>query len=155
MGRWDRSSLAWRPLHPRKEGLALLVCRHVEKCQKALFCASACMSTQSHAHTWSLLHLLQVFALSPDHPAWKRERLPHHGGAHRAHTVVVKHSNTSSQICDKCEASGHAERTSQWCCSSGVCPSLSSNLLPYQPRHHRISISAPLYKKRKMKIGCE
>lgn len=156
-GRWDLVWLASPSTHRRRIWL-----HSSEACDKmskgTLFCVSVCVCTISCNHTWSLLHSLQVFALSPDHPAWKRERQPHHGGAHRTHTdmqVLVKHSNASSQICDKCEASGLAERTSQWCTSSGVCPRLLSNLLPYQPRHHRLSISAPLNKKRKMKIGYE
>ena len=97
---------------------------------------------------------LQVFASSPDHPVWKRERLPHHGGAHRAHLDMQgdapKPSRAFSQICDQCEAVGQAQRNSRWCRSSNACHS-SSNFLPYQPRRSRASITAPLYKKRMMK----
>lgn len=109
-----------------------------------------------YVHIWSLLHAQQVFSLSPDHPVWKRERLPHHGGAQRIHPdmqIVVKYSQASSRICDQCETAG-AQGNSRWCSSGTVCHS-SSTFLPHQPRCRRPSISAPLYKKRKNKTGQE
>lgn len=126
--------------------LSVQSCRHgVEKLSKGtLLCK--CM--------YMYMCSLQVFASSPDHPVWKRQRLPHHGGAHRAHLDmqgdVPKPSRAFSQICDQCEAVGQAQRNSRWCRSSNACHS-SSNLLPYQPRRSRASITAPLYKKRMMK----
>lgn len=109
-----------------------------------------------YLHIWSLLHARQVFALSPDHPVWRRERLPHHGGAQRIHPdmqVVVRYSQAFSQTCEQCETAG-AQGNSRWC-SSGTVYHSSSTFLPHQPRCRRPSISAPLYKKRKIKTDQE
>lgn len=107
-------------------------------------------------HIWSLLCALQVFASSPGHPVWKRERLPHHGGAHRIHPdteISIKLSQSSSQICDQCD-SAVAQGNSRWCSSGTDCHS-SISFLPIRSRVCRPSISAPLFKKRKVKMDQE
>ena len=111
-----------------------------------------------HISSYISLFVLQVFALSPGHPAWKRERPPQHGGAHRIHPdteMAIKLSQSASQICKQCGSAG-ALGSSQWCSSSTAGHS-STPFFPNQSkcRVNRPSISAPLCKRRKVKLDRE